>query len=324
MKKNDYNFCFQKKLIPVITCLFLNSHISFATEVNTHRRTSFESIENLKQSTIRGRVLSANETLPGVTVSVKDNPSQATATDLDGNFAIEAPIGSMLVFQMVGFETVETPATNQTMTINLEPSITSLDEIVVTGYSTQKKENITASVATVDGDKLRDVSSPSVGNMLQGKVAGVDVVSSTGRPGDNPNIRIRGRSSIYSDISPLWVVDGVIQHGVPNINPNDVESMSVLKDAAATTQYGSRGTNGVIVVTTKRALREGEGTFSVNLSSGVSKFNFGNFELMNSQELWDYYQTFPNQKDIDPNVTKDVLNNDYNWIKNGTQTAPVN
>jgi len=153
MKKNDYNFCFQKKLIPVITCLFLNSHISFATEVNTHRRTSFESIENLKQSTIRGRVLSANETLPGVTVSVKDNPSQATATDLDGNFAIEAPIGSMLVFQMVGFETVETPATNQTMTINLEPSITSLDEIVVTGYSTQKKENITASVATVDGDK---------------------------------------------------------------------------------------------------------------------------------------------------------------------------
>src|SRR5690606_39584377 len=89
-------------------------------------------------------------------------------------------------------------------------------------------------------------------------------------------------------------------------------------------QYGSRGTNGVIVVTTKRALREGEGTFSVNLSSGVSKFNFGNFELMNSQELWDYYQTFPNQKDIDPNVTKDVLNNDYNWIKNGTQMAPVN
>src|SRR5690606_39524571 len=87
-------------------------------------------------------------------------------------------------------------------------------------------------------------------------------------------IRIRGRSSIYSNIDPLWVVDGVIQHGVPNINPNDVASMSVLKDAAATTQYGSRGTNGVIVITTKRA-RSGEGTLTANLKTGSSRFNHG-------------------------------------------------
>lgn len=323
MKRNDYNFCFQKRLIPIVTFLFLGSSIVSASDLKALEKSTLGlSIENLKQSMIRGRVMSAGESLPGVTVSIKDQPTQATATDMEGNFSLEAPVGSTLVFQMVGFETVEVSATSQTMTINMNPSITSLDEIVVTGYSTQKKENITASVATVDGDDLRDVSSPSVGNMLQGKVAGVDVVSSTGRPGDNPNIRIRGRSSIYSDISPLWVVDGVIQHGVPNINPNDVESMSVLKDAAATTQYGSRGTNGVIVVTTKRA-KAGEGTLNVNLKSGISQFNHGNFKLMNSQQIYDAFQQFRNQSDIPANITEDVLANDFNWVDNGTQDAAM-
>src|SRR5690606_27890001 len=137
------------------------------------------------------------------------------------------------------------------------------------------KENITASVATVSQKQLQDQKSPNISNLLQGKVAGVDVSSGSGQPGSAANIRIRGRNSLSSGTSPLWVVDGVVSHGTANVNPNDIASISVLKDAAATTQYGSRGTNGVIVVTTKSATNAGEGLLSVNLSSGTSRFNRG-------------------------------------------------
>lgn len=275
------------------------------------------------QQEVKGKVTSGGVVLPGVTVTVKEDPSKSTSTNAEGEFSIGAETGQTLVFSALGHEKKEVAVTGATLNVELSASEENIDEVVVTGYSTQKKGEISASIVSLDQKKLKDSKSPNVSNLLQGKVAGVDVVG-TGRPGQQANVKIRGRSSLSSGTNPLWVVDGVITHGVANINPNDIETISVLKDAAATTQYGSRGTNGVIVVTTKRALREGEGTFSVNLSSGVSKFNFGQFKLMNSQELWDYYQTFPNQKDIDPNVTQDVLNNDYNWIKNGTQTAPVN
>lgn len=274
------------------------------------------------QTQATGVVKDDQGALPGVTVSVKENPLTKVTTDENGSFSIEAESGQTLVFQFLGYETVEKVFQGTPVEVHLISSMEALEDVVVTGYSTQKRENISSSISIIDSDKLKDVHAPNITNLLQGKAAGINVVSGSGRPGTSSNMRIRGRSSISSSTSPLWVVDGVVMHGEPNINPNDVESISVLKDAAATTQYGSRGTNGVIVVTTKSAGFGQTGEFSVNLTTGASKFNKGKFKLMNSAELWDVFQNFTNPSAIPDNVTEDVLNTDYDWVENGTQSAP--
>ncbi|SJN40450.1 SusC/RagA family TonB-linked outer membrane protein [Sphingobacterium sp. JB170] len=276
------------------------------------------------QQQIKGQVTSPDGPLAAVTVSVKEVPGSSTSTDANGIYGIDVLIGQTLVFSAVGFDRKEIVVSSSTENVTLIPMDQLLDEVVVTGYSSQKKENVTASVATVDQKQLKDQKSPNISNLLQGKVAGVDVSAGSGQPGAAANIRIRGRNSLSSGTSPLWVVDGVIAHGTPNINPNDIASISVLKDAAATTQYGSRGTNGVVVVTTKSATDSGQGLFSVNLSSGASTFNRGNVKLMNSAELWDLYQSFDNQSTIPDAITEDVLGTDYDWFDNGTQHGWLN
>lgn len=258
--------------------------------------------------------------LPGVTISEVGNEKISTQSNEVGQFSLTVSSGkASLRFSFIGYLTKEV-VVDRSMNVTMQEDMAQLDEIVVTGYSTQKKGNITAAVATVAPEKLKDASSPSVSNLLQGKVAGVDVVAATGRPGDNPNIRIRGRSSILSSVDPLWVVDGVIIHGTPNLNPNDIETMSVLKDAAATTQYGSRGSNGVIVVTTKRAKEVGTSQLTANLKTGLTYLNQGKFKLMNSRQLYDQFQLF----NEDTGITDDVLNTDYDWVKNGSQAGQLN
>ena len=273
------------------------------------------------QQEVTGKVSSSEGPLASVTVSVKENPSVATSTDANGNFTIAASSGQTLIFSAIGFESREVKVSGTTVNVQLTSTDELIDEIVVTGYSSQKKGEISASIATVSQKQLQDQKSPNISNLLQGKVAGVDVGNGSGRPGAPANIKIRGRNSISSGTAPLWVVDGVVAHGTPIVNPNDIETISILKDAAATTQYGSRGTNGVVIVTTKSAANAGDGIFTVNLSSGVSNFNMGNVKMMNSQQMWDLYQSFNNQDKIPANVTQDVLKTDYDWLKNGTQTA---
>lgn len=271
-----------------------------------------------QKTTVKGRVTDPNgEAVAGATV-IESGTVSGTMTGGNGEFSLEVsrPQAKLKVTS-IGYHALEVESTSSFMEIRLQLADSHLDELVVTGYSAQRQGEISASIVKVDAKALKDVKSPNVSNLLQGKVAGVNVVSGSGRPGDNATIRIRGRSSISSSSSPLWVVDGVIAHGTPNINPNDIENVTVLKDAAATTQYGSRGANGVIVMTTKRA--SGEGTFSVNLASGVSHYNQGNFKVMNSQQMWDYYQTFTNPNAIPAGISQDVLKTDYDWLKNGTQ-----
>lgn len=275
------------------------------------------------QQKVTGKVQSADGPLVGATISVRGT-SRSTSAGVDGSFTIEAKNGDVLVINNIGYKTQEITVSGPVVNVNLESNDEALEEVIVTGYSRQKKTEVSASVVSIDQKTLKDVKSPNVSNLLQSKIAGVDVVAGSGRPGANANIRVRGRNSINSNISPLWVVDGVIMHGTPNINPNDIESVSVLKDAAATTQYGSRGASGVIVVTTKRALKPGEHLFSVNLSSGISKFNPGKFKVMNSQQIWNLYQSFNNQTAIPNNITSDVLNTDFDWLTNGTQNGVIN
>ena len=260
--------------------------------------------------------------IPGVTVQVKGT-SIGAVTDFDGNYNIMGDVGEVLVFSYLGFSPKEVTISNdRIINVSLQPSTSELDEILVVGYTEQKKSSITSAVSEVTSDELTDVTTSDVSTMLQGKAAGVQVVQGSGQPGSLPSVRIRGLTSINGGTNPLWVVDGVIVHGTPNLNPNEVESISVLKDASATALYGSRGANGVVVVTTKQA-RLDQNTLRVSSRLGYSYFNNGNFETMNSRQLYDYYQSFGNPNNIPEGVDEGVLSNDYDWFENGTQTGVI-
>ncbi|HCV82433.1 MAG TPA: SusC/RagA family TonB-linked outer membrane protein, partial [Zunongwangia profunda] len=260
--------------------------------------------------------------IPGVTVQVKGT-SIGAVTDFDGNYNIMGDVGEVLVFSYLGFSPKEVTISNdRIINVSLQPSTSELDEILVVGYTEQKKSSITSAVSEVTSDELTDVTTSDVSTMLQGKAAGVQVVQGSGQPGSLPSVRIRGLTSINGGTNPLWVVDGVIVHGTPNLNPNEVESISVLKDASATALYGSRGANGVVVVTTKQA-RLDQNTLRVSSRLGYSYFNNGNFETMNSRQLYDYYQSFGNPNSIPEGVDEGVLTNDYDWFENGTQTGVI-
>lgn len=259
--------------------------------------------------------------IPGASIVIKGT-TKGWSTDFDGVVILKPSSGDIIVISSLGYLPQEVLIANQqTIKVSLEESASQLDEIVVVAYGTQKRETITSSVVQIDSDKLVDVTTPEVATMLQGKVTGVQVLPSGGSPGASPNILIRGRSSINSTNSPLWVVDGVIVgNSDPKLNPNDVASISVLKDASATALYGNRGANGVIIVTTKRGKIGAKPQMKISLKSGVNIFNPGNFKLMNSQQLYDLHTEIGNPN---PWFTEDLLNRDYDWVDGATQDAFV-
>lgn len=214
--------------------------------------------------TISGQVVDAetDEGLPGATVLVKGT-SIGTITDTDGQYTLDLPTGfETITFSFVGFITREIPADRrETLNVTMKADIASLDEVVVVGYGSVKKSDATGSVAVINSDDFNKGAVNSPQELIQGKAAGVTITSNSGAPGNSSTIRIRGTSSIYASNDPLIVVDGVPLNnkgigGTPNllsmINPNDVESFTVLKDASATAIYGSRAAGGVIIITTKR------------------------------------------------------------------------
>jgi TonB-linked SusC/RagA family outer membrane protein len=205
-----------------------------------------------QQITIKGQVTAAgDEMLPGVTVVVEGTVS-GTITDIDGNYTISVPSqSSVLSFSFVGYKTQKVTVGSQT-TINvvMEADVMGIDEVVVTGYSVQRKRDLTGAVGIVEAEELKAQPTGNVANQLQGRTSGVTVIGS-GEPGETSKVRIRGFSS-FENNNPLYIVDGVPTQDISNLNPNDVQSMSVLKDAGAASIYGSRASNGVIIVTTKR------------------------------------------------------------------------
>jgi len=234
------------------------------------------------QREITGTVMDENsQPLPGVNVFIKGTTT-GTITDAQGSFSLRAPDDpeAVIVFSSIGYGTQEITIGNQT-TFNpsMEPDYVGLDEVVVVGYGTQKKSDITGSLASVSAEQIEEIPVTNVNQALQGRAAGVDVVNRSFGLNQSPQIRIRGNRSIAAGNDPLYVIDGVPIAGTINdINPGDIESIEVLKDASATAIYGSRGANGVILITTKR----GEaGQFNVNLESN---FTFKN-ELRFFDEL---------------------------------------
>lgn len=277
------------------------------------------------RTSVSGRVVSATgEPLTGVTVIERGTTNGVTTTQ-DGTFSINLtrPDG-VLQFSMLGYGPAEiVPQGRKNITVTMEEVSTGMEEVVVVAYGTQRKSSVTGSIATVSSKELTTMSSPNVNTMLQGKVAGMQVTNTSGRPGEAAKIRIRGKSSLGGEATsdPLWVVDGVISGTGSQLNPNDIESISVLKDASATALYGSRATNGVILVTTKSG-RVGENRVDVNVKLGMSQQHLGNFKLMNGRELYDYTMSMDRlPADSWLYDREKLLAHDTDWYDFATQTG---
>ena len=201
--------------------------------------------------TVTGVVKSDNEALPGVTVLEKGT-NNGTVTDSDGKFTIAVSENATLVFSFVGMTAQEIAVGNQeSIDVNLAADVTQLGEVVVIGYGTSKKSDVTGSISSIGGDDLRQMPVASVGQALTGRLPGVQVTTSEGSPDAEVRIRVRGGGSITQDNSPLYIVDGFPVSNITDISPSDIKSIDVLKDASSTAIYGSRGANGVIIITTK-------------------------------------------------------------------------
>ncbi len=205
--------------------------------------------------TIKGKVYAPDNTaLGGVTVAVKGGKKK-TVTNEQGAFSIAVPDSAspVLVFSYVGYQVQELAATSSFMEVRMLSVSNALNDVIVVGYGTQRKKDVTGAVASLNNEKITQTGVPSPSQALQGRVAGVMVDRSGVRPGDDARVQIRGRRSIKTGSDPLYVIDGIpIDVGISELNPNEIESMEILKDASATAIYGSRGANGVILITTKR------------------------------------------------------------------------
>ena len=271
---------------------------------------------------IKGTIVDSKTGEPVIGASVKVKGTKlAAVTDLNGEFELNTHANATLQISYVGFKETEVKASNG-MKISLEEDTESLEEVVVVGYGTQKKESLTGAMANIKGEKLKDITSATVENMLNGKVSGVYVAPGSGRPGSTGAIIIRGQTSINGATAPLWVVDGVIVgNSAGDLNPDDIETMTVLKDAASTAIYGSEGANGVVVVTTKQAKRE-KMSISLSAKAGLSTLNRGNLEMMDGAEFYDYYKSFQNVESVNfPRWNEDLRNSNFDWFKLAKKTG---
>lgn len=272
---------------------------------------------------LKGQVIDAQTGDPviGVNVLVKGT-TNGTITDIDGKYELNAPAGAVLQISFIGYKTVEIAATTSEQTIKLHEDTETLDEVVVVGYGVQKKESLTGAMSTLKENRLKDVTTPTVENMLNGKVSGVYVAPGSGQPGSNGAVQIRGRATLSGSTSPLWVIDGVIVGEDPGVlNPSDIENMTILKDAASTAIYGSQGANGVIIVTTKMGKSE-KMKINASVKLGVSTMTNGKMEVMNGAELYDYYASFPNQEDIKfSRWNPELRNANFDWGELASQAG---
>ncbi|MEM6841316.1 MAG: TonB-dependent receptor [Bacteroidota bacterium] len=273
------------------------------------------------------------ESLPGVNILIKGTTT-GTVTDIDGNYRITAPSPeTILVFSSVGFVSEEITVGNQsTINMVLSSDVQSLSEVVVIGYGTQEKKEVTGAVAQVDNETLSQTATPDIGTALQGQIAGVNVQASSGAPGATANILIRGLSSVTGANQPLYVVDGIPFNGDPKLSINEIETIDVLKDAASAAVYGTRGAGGVILITTKRG-KAGQMKIGLdsyvgfqNITSDVPLMNFeddlyarflwsSNINGTNFDNTWTPLETSPegltNRTDL-----RGVLQNDNALIQN--------
>lgn len=306
MKTHEKRALFSKALLKATTCLLLTSGIGISPAFASPESNELVTERVQQTSTINGKVTDANgEAIIGASVTVKGATSNGTITDLDGKFNLDAPANATLVISYVGYKTIEIPVNGKkTLTITLKEDTEMLDEVVVVGYGTQKKATLTGSVSSVGGDDIKKMSPVNITNTLAGKTAGVIANTRTGEPGeDNADILIRGKGTLGST-SPLIVVDGVADRSFGRLNPDDIESISVLKDASAAI-YGARAANGVIVVTTKRGK---EGKVKVNYNGNLSFSQPTRIpEMLNSYQYATYVNEFDASQGNNPTYPETAM-----------------
>lgn len=277
------------------------------------------------QVTVTGTIVDEiGEPMTGVIVKLRD-ASVGTTSDVDGKYSLSVPENSTLEFSYMGYKAQSVAVgSRRVIDITMHEDTQLLDEVVVVGYTTIRKQSLTGALQRLDSEKLTDVTTPNVENMLTGKVPGVNVSTGSGQPGDAGKIVIRGASTLSGATDPLWVVDGVIMgRSGGDINPADIESLTILKDAASTAIYGSQGANGIIQVTTKKGV---SGKLKINLSSKfvATTLNKGRFDVMNGAELYDYVASMQNVEEKLGEAkwwTPELRNKNYDWWKDATQTG---
>lgn len=347
-KKSMYRFLYNDDVISAHRKVSIDANNALVTEVLddilTENALTYKVLDNnlvvitqknavLQETKVTGRVTGPDgQGVPSVTVRIKGS-NAATTTGNDGSYSISAPDGATLVFSSVGYVEQEVPVNGRTtINVTLQIAAKDINEVVVIGYGTASKRDLTGSIAKVSGKEVADKPNANPLSSLQGKIAGVSVVNNA-VPGEKPDIRIRGTVSMGS-VNPLFVVDGIFTDNIDYINPNDIESIEVLKDPSSLAIFGVKGASGVIAITTKKA-RAGQVT--LNLSS-----NFGAKKLVDKIELAsgdDFRKIFATEAangldDPDPTIGQkntDFVNNEMDmwtgntdWIKAVTRTALFN
>ena len=269
---------------------------------------------------VKGTVIDADGSEPLIGVSILvEGTTQGTITDFDGNFEMTVPDKAVLQFSYIGYKTITVRAV-ENMSVIMETDAQQLQEVVSLGYSAVKKAELSSAVVTVSSDQLTDVTTSDVGNMLQGKVAGMQVTNASGQPGDAAQIRIRGTGSITASSAPVYVVDGVMGG---TFNPNDVETISVLKDAGSTGIYGAAAAGGVIVVTTKSGKKGDKVSVDLKGTVGGKQALFGNYRMMNSKELYEYHRTLFSPAAFSESHPISLLDQDWSWQNEAFHTGVI-
>ncbi|MBK8884232.1 MAG: TonB-dependent receptor [Bacteroidales bacterium] len=277
-----------KKINEILDDLLATTDIQYAVKDRQILLVNREAVESLdlQQNRVTGIVTEKNGTpIPGVNVVVTGT-SQGTITDASGKYAIEIPEGSKtLTFTFIGMEPQVITIGNQSkIDISLAESAIDLGEVVVVGYGTQKKVDLTGSVSVMSSKEFEKAPVSDALDAMQGKLAGVTIISNSGEPGADKQIRIRGVQSWGASTDPLYVIDGVIMDNMSSLSPNDVENISVLKDAASSAIYGARAANGVVLITTKRGSKSGAPVISFETYAGVQQYSDLKPELLNSSQ----------------------------------------
>jgi TonB-linked SusC/RagA family outer membrane protein len=279
------------------------------------------------QTRIIGRITLAPEGDAAISATVLIKGTTVGArTDFDGNFVLDAPAGAtVLVASYIGYITQEIPLNGQsTFNIRLEENTAQLEEVVVTGYGSQKRSSISGSVSTVSAQEIAERPILRVEQALQGRTAGVQVAQNSGSPGSTLSVRVRGVGTI-NNADPLYIVDGIPVDGLDFLNPNDIETINVLKDAASAAIYGSRGANGVVLITTKGGKRNQDGKVSYEAYYGIQRAQ-RYMELLNARE----YATLQNEAYVAAGKTPlpefanpELLGEGTNWQEAIFETAPI-
>jgi TonB-linked SusC/RagA family outer membrane protein len=314
------------------TYLILLGLLAFATATFAEGKSNADqmSMTQTDNKIIKGKVVDENgEVLPGATVQQKGT-TNGVITDIDGNFSISVPSDATLIISFVGYRSTEVSVRGKSTlgNITLVSELKEIDQVVVIGYGTQRKVDLTGAVAIVDAEELKKVSNSNISTMLKGKVSGVQITTD-GQPGADPIVRIRGIGS-FGSTSPLYIIDGVpMGTTIRDFSPNDIETLQVLKDASAAAIYGSRAANGVVIITTKQGKKNEAMKINYRGYVGIDQVEKGVYNVMDSKQYGEYITMAFNNSGMDVPAGYDPTSPKYidpsqvntNWFEESFKTG---